>query len=279
MPVNMSKRRFSLLVVLLLAVVLIAPPAECVETLPTEDRELQLIPNPITKELKMLAQVKDRNKLDILYLASSVEENNTVTNFITEMNAKGATTLKIKAEGIPIAATNSFLGLPFGLGYMLSRISRFLWTGKIMTFVLNDDGSLGGSLDNAVIGFLEVLSADVYISSLQEAQEKRGEPVIDDSVAAFLFPIQKRVAVDTEQSLVLDYKTSGFFMVRGVLDLLRPVTKETLTLAGIDIPDGVENTEDLWIGQSTIAWGLFRRSRRFVCYFALHFDRDTAEFS
>lgn len=276
MSANWRKRSFNLLVILLLAVALIAPAVECTEALPTEDKTASTIPEPLSKEMDMLARVTDSTKLDRLYLNSAAAGDNTVSKLVDKLKAEGLTKVKIKGEGIVCVAA-SRIPLPT---YILNRIARYIWTGKIMTFVLKEDGSMGATLDNAILG-QEVISADVYVATLQESQAIRKEPILNDGdyMRPVLIPFERPVKVDAKKDLVLDYGTSGFRVAHGIIDLLRPVTMETLEEAGIDIPDGVGDINDMWIGRSTVASGWRLRKRSFIVYFAVQFNQDTAEYS
>lgn len=248
---------------------------------PPEDAEMSSIALP-TESLKMMGSIKNRSQLDELFMLSSVDGSNSFTRAAEDMRAHNTTRMTVKGEGIPIWAFSQ-LGIAMKLfGPILRTLSRIAWSGKIFTFELGEDGELGAaSLTNAILGIGELFDANVYVATLQETVEGRGEEMPHNNfMQSFGWPLFKAIPVDDQPSVMLDYELDKINPVQRVIDIIRPITREGLEAVGIEIPEEVTDDEisELWLGQATFDLGVLVPRRVFGIYFALHFDQEAAEF-
>lgn len=227
--------------------------------------DLSGIPTP---GLRMLAEIGDQETFERMFHASSVDRDNTMSMVRSELDKGGTGQLSIKGEGIPVFTENS----PFGAA--VSEFARNVWSGKQFTFVVGEDGSLTATLENAIFGF-DFVKADVTINSLAGAMTARNEE--DPGADLAQFGQDHTVEVDSQNSVIIDYKNDVLGIFNSLIDEIRPVTAESLAAAGVQVPAGVD-ISDLWIGRATALFGIFNRERKFVLYFALDFDRDGITF-
>lgn len=219
-----------------------------------------VMPGLMTYSVEESAFLVDRGAEDVLVAYPSLQRSD--IEILVELNRRDDVRVAIMIDSVEHAG--------------MSGIARAIWSGKFFTFRLQEDGSLEAGLQNAIIG-TEIIDAQVFIATMPEAMERRGEDPPGDLMEKFgLF--EEPVEVDTEQSVMLDYELERINLFSSLIDEIRPVTEDSLAAAGIDIPEGVDSVDDLWIGRATAIFGFFEPQREFVLYFALHFDRDSMEF-
>lgn len=245
---------------------------------PSSSRRLTL--NSITPEMRVLANVADRQILHTLFLSLDYDEsNNTIAGYAQQQRTENPDgNLVVMAEGLgplfPLVRPGSWMDWTT---LMLSRLSRPIWQGKFLEFP-NPDFDTKGSVKfiNQYVG-LEGWTGHVYPGTIQEATNMVGRKQLDTIV-----PAQPMVTLDEKPSLILDYSLGANWRTN-VMDECRPLSRDKLVAASVHLWADT-TTEEEW-GYVWLCRGTSPRffqlggERVFFLFFLLQIMPDSLQYN